>query len=251
MKNVRNIYLVRHGESAGNVDKSVHLTHADHAIPLSPRGVEQAHRAGQALMKHLYRSSVASSINWEAASRLFTLSPPQEPYELFGLHRMWVSPYLRTRQTADGVEAGMRAATLPSYLLLMDRRENIALCEQQFGLFDGIPDEELAVRFPNEHAHYKKQEEFEGRFWARMPLGESRWDVAMRVHQCFGTWVRDAERHDIRDLIVVSHGVTLRAITMRWLHLPYEWMDAEPNPKNCSIRRICDGKDMGYIYEGE
>lgn len=233
MGSVRNIYLVRHGESAGNVDKSVHLTHADHAIPLSPRGVEQAYRAGQALKDYLDLPSLGNF-----------LAP-------FKVHRMWVSPYLRTRQTADDIEAGMRAAVSSSYLVPIDRREDIALCEQQFGLFDGIPDEELAVRFPNEHAHYKKQEEFEGRFWARMPLGESRWDVAMRVHQCFGTWARDAERHDIRDLIVVSHGVTLRAITMRWLHLPYEWMDAEPNPKNCSIRRICDGKDMGYIYEGE
>lgn len=32
------IFLVRHGESEGNVDKSVHEKMADHAIPLSENG---------------------------------------------------------------------------------------------------------------------------------------------------------------------------------------------------------------------
>jgi len=30
------IFLVRHGESMGNVDRAVHLTMADHAIPPVP-----------------------------------------------------------------------------------------------------------------------------------------------------------------------------------------------------------------------
>lgn len=36
---------------------------------------------------------------------------------------------------------------------------------------------------------------------------------------------------------------------MRWLHLPFEWIEKEPNPKNCAVRLIEDGKDKGYIWE--
>jgi broad specificity phosphatase PhoE len=92
--------------------------------------------------------------------------------------------------------------------------------------------------YPVEHSHFTKLIKFHGRFWARPPLGESRFDVAKRVHQvsipahnvdqfwsfyidflqAFGTFHRDAERHGIRDLIIVTHGVTLRAFLMMWLH---------------------------------
>jgi 2,3-bisphosphoglycerate-dependent phosphoglycerate mutase len=243
---VRRIFLVRHGESMGNVDKDVHRTHADHAIPLSGLGAEQAVRAGEFLKGYF-------------AENLDNLSNPNHPHR--PRPRLWTSPYLRTRQTADGIERGIGRTgammahpdfdeAVPQFPRIRDRRENIALCEQQFGLFDGIPDNELPVRFPAEHAHYKKQEDFEGRFWARMPMGESRWDVAIRVHQAFGTWHRDAERHGVEDLIVVTHGVTARCIVMRWLHLPFDWIEKEPNPKNCSVRLIEDGGDRGYIHKG-
>jgi 2,3-bisphosphoglycerate-dependent phosphoglycerate mutase len=237
---VKRILLVRHGQSLGNVDPNVHQTHADHAIPLSDEGKAQAIRAG-GFLRQWFKANV---------------SPLVRP-------RLWTSPYLRTRQTADGIEEGMgtiwsgppgRAFPTPQEMMEVpfarDRKENIALCEQQFGLFDGVPDDELPIRFPAEAAHYSKCEEFEGRFWARMPLGESRFDVAMRVHQAFGTWQRDAEKYGIDHLIVVGHGVTNRAIIMRWLHLPFEWFDQEPNPKNCSVRLIEDNEDKGYVYKG-
>ena len=236
---VKRIFLVRHGQSMGNVDKTIHQTTADHAIPLSEEGKLQAVRAGEFLGAWFQRLE-------DAPIGTGTLRP-----------RLWTSPYLRTRQTSDGIEQGIDK--LPSSIAtprhesvsrILDRREDIALCEQQFGLFDGIPDEDLPLRYPDAHAHYRKQEEFEGRFWARMPMGESRFDVAMRVHQAFGTWQRDAEKHDIDHLIVVSHGVTIRAILMRWLHLPFEWFETERNPKNCSVRLIEDNEDRGYIYTG-
>lgn len=239
---VKRIFLVRHGESLGNVNKDIHRTYADHAIPLSERGREQAVRAGQFLRGYF-------------EEMVDTEGPP------YVRPRLWVSPYLRTRQTADGIEEGIgrvgapvlypdRDKAIPQFPRIRDRREHLCLCEQQFGLFDGIPDEELSVRYPAEHAHYRKQEEFEGRFWARMPMGESRWDVAIRVHQAFGTWHRDAERHGVENLIVVTHGVTIRCIVMRWLHLPFEWIEDEKNPQNCSVRLIEEGEDKGYIYAG-
>ncbi len=217
------IYLVRHGQSEGNVDPTVHARMADHAIPLSTRGHSQAAEAGQRLDAH-FRDRFGDPARAKAI-------------------RLWTSPYERTRQTADEIQ---RAAGH----WITDRREHILLCEQQFGLFDGIPDEELPERFPVEFAHYDKQCDFEGKFWARLPMGESRFDVATRVHQAFGTFHRDSAKHGIEAIVVICHGVTLRAFLMMWCHLSPEWFEAEPNPGNCAIRFIEDGADRGYLFEG-
>jgi broad specificity phosphatase PhoE len=154
-----------------------------------------------------------------------------------------VSPYHRTRQTADAIVATSRG-------WITDRVEHILLCEQQFGLFDGVAETELPVRFPREFAYYDMQCRFGGKFWARMPQGESRFDVAKRIHQAFGTFHRDAAEHGIHDIIVICHGVTLRAFVMMWCHLSPEWFEAEANPSNCAIRLIENGVDRGYLFGG-
>ncbi len=209
---------MRHGQSIANVDPSVYATTADHAVPLSELGREQAREAGEFL-----RERFASRGYQDRRVRL------------------WTSPYLRTRETADGIATACGS-------LITDRREDILLCEQQFGLFDGVPDADLPRLFPQEHAHYQKHERHEGRFWARMPLGESRFDVALRIRLFFGTIQRDAEKNDLHTVVVVCHGVTLRAFVMSWLHLTPEWFEDEPNPANCAIRLIEDNVDGGYVH---
>lgn len=226
------IILVRHGESAANADKNLHFSMADHAIPLSPKGEKQAFEAGKFLGTYLDKSV-----------------PVVTPLPHI---RLWLSPYVRTRRTADNILMGISetASRGKDISFTMDRRENIRLCEQQFGLFDGIPDDERHIKYPDEARHYNLCEEQEGRFWARMPLGESRFDVANRVYQTFGTFHRDNESKGINTIVVVCHGVTLRAFVMQWLHLTPEWFDEEPNPGNCDIRLIEDNIDKGYIYRG-
>jgi 2,3-bisphosphoglycerate-dependent phosphoglycerate mutase len=213
------IFLVRHGESEANVDKSILLQRPDHAIGLSERGKQQADACGEFLNNALWHS-------WRT--------------------RIWYSPYLRAKQTALNIRE--KLTKLP--IGVVDMREHILLCEQQFGLFDGHPDEDLPKLFPMEHEHYRKHEEFEGRFWARMPLGESRFDVAQRVHQSFGTFHRDSERHNIHQLVIVCHGVTMRAFVMMWCHKDVEWFERERNPQNCAVRLIEDGEDKGYVHGG-
>jgi broad specificity phosphatase PhoE len=213
--------LVRHGESLGNVDSTIHSTTADHAVPLSERGLDQARDAGRALAAH-YEQVLGE----------------ERPHV-----RLWVSPYNRTRQTADGV---METAGK----WITDRVEHILLCEQQFGLFDGVSEDDLPRRFPNEFSYYDMQCRFGGKFWARMPQGESRFDVAKRIHQAFGTFHRDAIEHGIHELVVICHGVTLRAFVMMWCHLSPEWFEAERNPANCAIRVIDGGIDRGYLFPG-
>lgn len=98
--------------------------------------------------------------------------------------------------------------------------------------------------------YYDMQCRFGGRFWARMPQGESRFDVAKRIHQAFGTFHRDALEHGIHDIVVICHGVTLRAFVMMWCHLSPEWFAAEANPNNCAVRLIEGGADKGYVFGG-
>ncbi len=250
------ILLVRHGESKANIDKRVNHEMADHAIDLSPRGVEQALKAGKFLSRYFVadpdRGGKLEDVDF-TANPLYGTSPlkgtPRHIITALFPFRLWTSPYNRTRQTSDGILGEMWALTkaTPSD----GRREHINLVEQQFGLFDGLTDDECAEQYPREWEHYNKCVKTGGKFWARKPLGESRYDVAVRVHESFGTFHRDAEKHGIKTLVVVAHGTTIRAFIMQWLHLPYEWFEEEANPKNCSIRLINEGVDHGYIYPGE
>jgi broad specificity phosphatase PhoE len=219
------VFLVRHGQSEGNVDKKIHTKMADKAIPLTAAGQEQALAAGRWLRDYIDHRR-------------------KEDRTTFNKINLWVSSYLRTKQTAEGLMTGGVAP------LIYKHREEPLLVEQQFGLFDGVAKEDLEKEFPREHAFYQKQLSHKGRFWAPMPLGESRFDVYQRCHQAFGSFQRDLDKHDVDNIIVVSHGTTNRAFTMAWLHLSPEWFDDEPRPNNCSIRLIEDSEDRGYIYKG-
>lgn len=217
---IENIYLVRHGQSLANISKEVHATTPDHAIALSDLGKHQATLAGQALAELI------------------------DPF--IGNVRMWVSPYLRTRQTANQIKNQLDLDSNRT----IDVKEDIALCEQQFGLFDGIEDIDLPTRFPVEHAHYALAEKHEGKFWPRMPMGESRFDVAMRIRSTFATFRENAETENVKNLIVVTHGVAMRAFVMGWRNKPYEWFESEKNPGNCDIYRLCrNPKDDGYVHK--
>jgi Histidine phosphatase superfamily (branch 1) len=129
-------------------------------------------------------------------------------------------------------------------------REHLLLHEQQFGLFDGLSDNERRETFPEMQAYYEKCKQYEGKLWPIMPLGESRIQVCSRVHQTFGTFHRDHDKHGISTIVVVGHGTTNRAFIQMWLHKEWEWMHNEPNPNNCSIRLIESGEDCGYIFNG-
>lgn len=253
------IYLVRHGLSRANVDWSENRRVADHAIELTEQGKQQAREAGAALAEQLRALTVERGDGRLTIPRI----------------RLWNSPYKRTRQTAaelastcllpelpDGAAGYVRPASPAATAepertelaagdsWLLDRKEHFLLHEQQFGIFDGLSDEERLEQYPAETAHYEKCKRFEGKVWAKLPMGESRMDVARRMHQAFGTFHRDAARHAIETIVVVGHGTTNRCFTMAWLHLGFEWLEAEPNPQNCSIRLIEDGQDRGYVFAG-
>lgn len=209
------IFLIRHGESVANVNENYEARVPDHLVPLTDRGREQA-RAGGAWLAEYCREK---GIDLSHA-------------------RIWRSPFVRTRQTSEEFNRSLG---------ITDIREDITLTEQQFGLFDAVPREECKARFPAEYEEYQRQICNFGRFYARLPMGESPFDVAIRVHQFMGTIHRDLEKHGVDTLFVFTHGTTLRAFLLRWFHYSTEWYEAEPNPKNCWIRAIDGGHDLGYI----
>jgi len=155
--------------------------------------------------------------------------------------RIWTSTYKRARQTANIIkhEAGE---------WITDIKESIFLVEQQFGLFEGVDWANGSVDdlFPQELAHYNKCATFGGRFWARVPMGESRFDVCRRVYHSLQPIREDGIEH----VIIVSHGVTLRAVVMCLFNKTPEWFEEEPNPTNCSIKFISD-KEEKYIWPKE
>ncbi len=209
------IFLIRHGESVANVGENYVKRLPDHLISLTDTGKKQASLNGEWLLNYCKENNVDLS-----------------------RARIWRSPYLRTRQTSEEFN---------KFLQISDIREDITLTEQQFGLFDSIPEEDWGKLYPNEYAEYERQRQNYGKFYARLPLGESPFDVAVRVHQFMGTIHRDFEKHGVDTLFIFTHGTTLRTFLLRWFHYSPEWYHEERNPKNCWIREIKNGKDLGYI----
>lgn len=209
------IFLIRHGESVSNVGENYEKRIPDHLVPLTEEGRRQAKEAGEWLLDYCKRTGV----------------------DLQGA-RIWRSPFLRTRETSEEFNRSLG---------ITDIREDITLTEQQFGLFDAIPYEKWGELYPREYEEYCRQLANQGKFYARLPLGESPFDVAIRVHQFMGTIHRDYAKHGVKTLFIFTHGTTLRTFLLRWFHYTPEWYHEERNPKNCMIREIKEGRDMGYI----
>ena len=209
------IFLIRHGESIANIGSNYEKRIPDHLVSLTDAGKQQAREAGIWLANYCKEQGIC-----------------------LDKARIWRSPYLRTRQTSEEFNASLN---------ISDIREDITLVEQQYGLFDCVRDEERKTRYPNEYEEYQRQLHNQGKFYARLPMGESPYDVAIRIHQFMGTIHRDYEKHGIDTLFIFTHGTTLRTFLLRWFHYSPEWFQEEKNPKNCWIREIKNHQDCGYI----
>jgi broad specificity phosphatase PhoE len=199
----RQIILIRHGESAANVDRTLHGHTPDHRIPLTPHGHQQAFDAGVSLWDELY------------------VPPPTFPScPLKITVQFYTSSYLRTRQTYEGILKGMSTrgqAVARNY-------EDPRLREQEFGNYRSVEDYE-AIR--------DERDNF-GTFFYRVPGGESGADVYDRMTGAMDTMHRDFQKDDFPDnMIVVSHGLTIRLFLMRWFHWTVEEFEKLRNPNNC------------------
>ena len=212
------IFLVRHGESLGNLDERAYAQFGDHNVPLTQWGHGQALAAGRAIASHLAAAGAMG----------------------IGKLHIWYSPFLRTRQSKDAILEALPAE------LIGHVREDYLLREQDFGLFTEIYDRaEQRRKFPDEFDRWAKMRNNSGKFYARPPDGESRADVAQRVRLFLQTAMHDA-RGDDDNTIIVGHGVTNRAFEMNFLQQPVDWFERSYNPGNADVALIEGTRSAGY-----
>jgi broad specificity phosphatase PhoE len=166
------LWLVRHGESLGNLaDVQAHASGSgrleldvrDPDVPLSPTGEAQADALGAWLAGR------------PAAERPTTVLS---------------SPFARAAATAE------RAVGASGLQLTI--RYDERLRERDFGAFDGMTRDGIRAEFPDE----ARRRDLLGKFYYRPPGGESWADVALRVRSLLAT---EALRHDCDRLLVVAH----------------------------------------------
>ena len=166
---VRELWLVRHGESVGNVAATqAHLDGLDRIpldirdadVPLSATGEEQALALGRWLGEHRDR-----------------------------IDTYWVSPYVRAQQTL-AIARGDAAEHSPAFI---DER----LRDRELGILDLLTRQGVANLHPEEAARRRHL----GKFYHRPPGGESWADVALRLR----SFLRDARDVPGDGVMMVAH----------------------------------------------
>lgn len=205
------IILIRHGQTVRNVMKERVKTEGncegwadglrDQDTPLTEIGISQALAVGL----HLVKTESA-------------------------LGTVFVSPYRRTRQTAEHIltafSAPIARTDVPPKLVVEERIREI-----EFGVLDGLTPHGIQTKYPDELVRRER----EGKYWYRPPGGESRPDVALRVHSFLGTLTRDYRRQTVA---VIAHSVVVlcfRRLLERWGEDDYLLVDRENDVKNCSL----------------
>lgn len=201
------LWLVRHGESAGNVARDaahkaglerIALTSRDVDVPLSLLGEEQADALGR----------------WFA-----------EGHEDGRPEVLLSSPYVRAIATARRFrDAGGAALDEP---ICTDER----LREKEFGILDGFTASGIAMA----HAEQAEFRRLLGKFYHRPPGGESWCDVVLRLRSLMDTV---SLHYAGRRVMIVAHQVVV--LCMRYIieNLNEEQIlaiDRERDVANCSI----------------
>ena len=206
------LWIVRHGQSAGNVARDeaeaagaplIDIATRDVEVPLSALGREQS----QALAR------------WFAQ-----LDSAVKPT------RVLCSPYVRARETAATVmrEPG---ATDPDAPLIVDER----LREKEFGILDRLTRHGILQRYPE----LAEQRAHVGKFYFRPPGGESWCDVILRLRSVVDTLVRDYRGERV---LIVAHQVIVNCL--RYL------LERLDEARILEIDRLADVPNCGVtVYE--
>jgi broad specificity phosphatase PhoE len=183
------LWVVRHGQSAGNVARdaaelgglaTIDIAHRDVDVPLSPLGEQQAEALG----------------DW-----FTSLAPEQRPNVVLS------SPYVRARQTADRVLRALEAARpqggdgAAAMTCVRDER----LREKEFGILDRLTPLGIRAKYPD----LAEQRTHVGKFYFRPPGGESWCDVILRLRSMLDMLTREYGGDRV---LVVAHQVIVNCL---------------------------------------
>ena len=203
------IWVVRHGQSAGNVARDlaeaanghrIDIAERDVDVPLSELGMQQSEALG----------------DWFAA-----LPPEQRPTVV--LH----SPYVRAAETANIVMSRLDAAVRDNLTIRVDER----LREKEFGVLDRLTTHGIAHLFPDLY----EQRHHVGKFYFRPPGGESWCDVILRLRSVMDTLEREFCNERV---LIVAHQVTVNCFRYLFEHLTEAQIlefDRAGDVPNCSV----------------
>ena len=204
----KRLWLVRHGQSQGNVARDAAHEAGHSLIDLDLRDVDVP-------LSDLGHAQAAATGRWFAA-----LPEGDKPEVILA------SPYVRARQTAEAIcEAGGLAGKAKPTIL--DER----LREREFGVFDGLTTKGIRELYPDEAAHRAKM----GKFYHRAPGGESWADVILRLRSALNTI--NLHYADKR-VLVVAHQVVilcLRYILEELTEAQILAIDRQAEFLNCGI----------------
>ena len=202
------LWIVRHGQSAGNVARDaaesgglavIELAWRDIDVPLSDLGVQQSIAVG----------------DW------FASLPPHDQPEV-----VICSPYERARQTAQLVADRARFAKATATLRLDER-----LREKEFGILDRLTKFGIQQKHPDLHT----QRMHVGKFYFRPPGGESWCDVILRLRSLIEMITRE---YSDRRVLVVAHQVIVNCMRYLLEHLDEQQIleiDRQGDVPNCAI----------------
>lgn len=202
------LWVVRHGESAGNVARDaamragatrIDIDARDVDVPLSALGERQA----------------------DAVGRWFNGLPEEERPEV-----VLASPYARAQRTAAIIRhaGGLTAGAAPAFI---DER----LREKEFGVLDRLTSTGIRETYPDE----AERRRVLGKFYYRPPAGESWCDVTLRLRSALHTI---SLHHRDRRVLIVGHQVVvlcLRYLVENLTEQDILAIDAEGDVANCSV----------------
>jgi broad specificity phosphatase PhoE len=153
--------------------------------------------------------------------------------ELFGDERVqaFVSPYRRTWNTYRALGLDPR---------LTRAKEEPRLREQDWGNWQDVEDIQ----------RQRKARDAYGHFFYRFAMGESGADVYDRVGAFLETLYRAFDQEDFpSNVLIVTHGITMRLFCMRWFHWTVEEFEALSNPDNAETRALLLQPSGRYVLD--
>jgi broad specificity phosphatase PhoE len=200
------VWLVRHGQSAGNVARDLAEAAAGHLIDIADRDVDVP------LSELGERQSLALGA-WFAS-----LPPDQQPTVV--LH----SPYIRAAETAN-----ILMQRLDRSRLVVESDERLR--EKEFGILDRLTTYGIA----HHHPELYEQRQHVGKFYFRPPGGESWCDVILRLRSVVDTLNREFCRERV---LIVAHQVTVNCFRYLFERLDEKTIlefDRAGDVPNCSV----------------